>query len=294
MDEARSHRIDFAVTYALFSAATASAGLREWSQACAYLDEANSTALETRNAYAEQLCYAMRVRMLAQQGKHRTALTIEVPSLRGSLAAARGEVLGSRALALAGAGRHTEAIELIDGVRGSTRALEPNVLIDAVEAVVALKGRSSTALARVAQLEEGAFESGALDLLVATYRSSPKFLAMVLRQSANPDRLEALVTRVGDDDLARAVGYPVALSDDDRRQRLSPREREVFALLRQSFTNQQIAHALFISEATVKLHVHHIYDKLGTRSRAAFAIEAALEQAGQATSAIDGSSADSS
>ncbi len=65
------------------------------------------------------------------------------------------------------------------------------------------------------------------------------------------------------------------------------REREVYELLGQGLTNLQIADLLFISEATVKVHVHHIYDKLGVRSRTALAVQAALERADQATSAIE-------
>jgi hypothetical protein len=39
----------------------------------------------------------------------------------------------------------------------------------------------------------------------------------------------------------------------------------------------------------VKLHVHHIYDKLGVRSRAAVMVQAALRRSDQATSATSGS-----
>ena len=38
----------------------------------------------------------------------------------------------------------------------------------------------------------------------------------------------------------------------------------------------------------MKVHVHHIYDKIGVRSRTALAVQAALERSDQATSAIDG------
>jgi DNA-binding NarL/FixJ family response regulator len=81
-------------------------------------------------------------------------------------------------------------------------------------------------------------------------------------------------------------------TDDDPRERLSPREREVFDLLRQGLSNRQIAEILFISESTVKVHAHHIYDKLGTRSRTALAVQAALERASQATSATESSESD--
>ncbi len=57
--------------------------------------------------------------------------------------------------------------------------------------------------------------------------------------------------------------------------RLSPREREILALLAARWTDREIADALYISYRTVTTHVSNIYDKLGIHSRretAAFAI----------------------
>lgn len=48
---------------------------------------------------------------------------------------------------------------------------------------------------------------------------------------------------------------------------LSPREREVLALLAEGLTTAQIAHKLVISSSTVKTHVHHILRKLGASNR---------------------------
>jgi DNA-binding CsgD family transcriptional regulator len=42
----------------------------------------------------------------------------------------------------------------------------------------------------------------------------------------------------------------------------------VLALVAQGLTNRQISGRLFISPATVRTHLEHIYDKLGVRSRA--------------------------
>ena len=50
---------------------------------------------------------------------------------------------------------------------------------------------------------------------------------------------------------------------------LSPREREVLALLIDGRTNREIGSALFISESTASVHVTHILDKLGVNSRGA-------------------------
>jgi DNA-binding NarL/FixJ family response regulator len=46
------------------------------------------------------------------------------------------------------------------------------------------------------------------------------------------------------------------------------REREIVDLLMRGMSNRQIAHALGIAEGTVKKHMHHIFVKLGVRSRA--------------------------
>ncbi|MFJ9694594.1 response regulator [Kitasatospora sp. NPDC101183] len=50
---------------------------------------------------------------------------------------------------------------------------------------------------------------------------------------------------------------------------LSAREREVLALVARGTANREIARALFISEATVKTHLTHLYAKLGVNDRAA-------------------------
>jgi DNA-binding NarL/FixJ family response regulator len=58
---------------------------------------------------------------------------------------------------------------------------------------------------------------------------------------------------------------------------LSDRELEVLALISQGFTNRGAAARLFISEATVKTHLLHIYAKLKVSDRAA-AVATAFER----------------
>ena len=58
---------------------------------------------------------------------------------------------------------------------------------------------------------------------------------------------------------------------------LSSREREVLGLVARGTSNREIAKSLFISEATVKTHLVHVYEKLGVRDRAA-AVATAYEQ----------------
>ncbi len=48
---------------------------------------------------------------------------------------------------------------------------------------------------------------------------------------------------------------------------LSPRQRDVLALLERGLSNKEIARSLGIAEATVKIHVHNLLKALGTESR---------------------------
>ena len=56
---------------------------------------------------------------------------------------------------------------------------------------------------------------------------------------------------------------------------LSAREREVLRLLAQGRTNPEIGERLFITRATVKTHLSHVYAKLGVRNRSELAAKAA-------------------
>ena len=58
------------------------------------------------------------------------------------------------------------------------------------------------------------------------------------------------------------------------KPRLSDREREVVALVAQGFKNQEIAECIFISEQTVKNHMHNIFNKLGVSDRLELALYA--------------------
>jgi len=66
---------------------------------------------------------------------------------------------------------------------------------------------------------------------------------------------------------------------DELANDLSPREREVLALLAEGASNKEIARALALSTHTVKFHVASLTEKLGARSRVeavAIAIRAGL------------------
>jgi len=75
-------------------------------------------------------------------------------------------------------------------------------------------------------------------------------------------------------DEAAPAGVPVSNPRERERSLLSQREREIVALVAQGFKNKEMAEKMFISEQTVKNHLHNIFDKLGVSDRLELALYA--------------------
>ena len=127
-----------------------------------------------------------------------------------------------------------------------------------------------------------AYDVGAVDPVVTSYRANPEVLSLLLATPSTAERTVFLLARANDDSLAEQLGTR-PLDRLDPTSLLSRREREVCELLRLGFSNGDIAKKLFISESTVKVHVHHVFDKLGIRSRTALALAAAGHAAPRAS-----------
>lgn len=63
-------------------------------------------------------------------------------------------------------------------------------------------------------------------------------------------------------------------SRDRARELLTPRELEIVRLVARGFGNREVGEKLFISEGTVKTHLHTIFEKLGLKSRLQLAMYA--------------------
>ncbi len=72
---------------------------------------------------------------------------------------------------------------------------------------------------------------------------------------------------------ARSFPPPPPVRERERSP-LSQREREIVALVAQGFKNKEMAEKMFISEQTVKNHLHNIFDKLGVSDRLELALYA--------------------
>lgn len=77
-------------------------------------------------------------------------------------------------------------------------------------------------------------------------------------------------TAAGETVLSPAVASRIAshVRAPSSNRALSAREREVITLVARGRSNRSVAEELFVSEATVKSHLTHVYEKLGVTDRA--------------------------
>ncbi len=277
-------RVEFALPYALLMQGAAEAGLRRFSDSYESLNGAFSQAVKCTDPYAQQAVYAGRVRALLHEGRVAEACSLEPPDVGDSLPGMRGEVLSSRGLALACLGRLDEATRLADRSLECTQAIEAVVLARCVYAVSALKKRDPHHSKEIRALMSVAWNAGAVDYIVTGYRASPDLLAALLRDAETSEKAGYIVARALDNDLSRSIGIDSTTALDPVST-LSVREREVYDFLCDGLPNGEIAQRLFISHETVKVHVRHVYDKLGIRSRTALALHAASRRSQAAPTA---------
>ncbi len=95
-----------------------------------------------------------------------------------------------------------------------------------------------------------------------------------LTKSSGPREIVEAVRMVRRGQVALSPDVATHLVSAIRGQRragepvLTAREREVWRAVAQGLTNAQIASSLFLSEHTVKFHVHNLLQKLGLKTRA--------------------------
>ncbi|GGS07326.1 response regulator [Streptomyces nojiriensis] len=124
-------------------------------------------------------------------------------------------------------------------------------------------------------------------LVLTTYDTDADILAAVeagasgyLLKDAPPEELAAAVRTAAAGQSALAPAVALRLMDRMRTpaEALTKRELEVLQLVADGLSNQQISKRLFLSQATVKSHLVHIYAKLGVDSRTSAVAAAATRR----------------
>ncbi|MDU0479175.1 response regulator transcription factor [Staphylococcus chromogenes] len=121
-------------------------------------------------------------------------------------------------------------------------------------------------------------------LMVTNYDTDADILGAIeagavgyLLKDAPPVELLAAVRSAAGGNAAMSEVVANKLMTRTPRAALTPRELQVLGQVATGKSNRDIGRDLMLSEATVKSHLVHIYDKLGVRSRTS-AVAAAREQ----------------
>ncbi|MET8759537.1 response regulator transcription factor [Lentzea sp. NPDC004782] len=110
---------------------------------------------------------------------------------------------------------------------------------------------------------ERALRHGASGFLLKDATSEEMLVAIRAVLRGDAAMAPAVVRRL----VERHLSTPAAPPPDPRLDRLTGREREVFALLARGATNAEIADRLFLGETTVKTHVSRVLSKMDLRDR---------------------------
>lgn len=168
-----------------------------------------------------------------------------------------------------------EAADGSDAVRRA-RGLDPDVILmdlrmpgmDGVSAIRELAAARSRARVLVLTTYDtdsdvlSAIEAGATGYMLKDAPPAELFRAVRAAAEGKSMLSPAVATRV------------VGQMRRGEEEPLSQRELEVLELVAQGVSNRDAAARLFISEATVKTHLVHVYAKLGVNDRAAAVAEA--------------------
>jgi DNA-binding CsgD family transcriptional regulator len=261
---AESCGLEFPVPYAQIHRAKALIGLGRFAPAARVLSILERYMQDEPGSYFGGALPVQRARLYASVGDLKRALdALSLGPLEGLNSVGRGEFLGWQALLHAAAGDADGARELGADACLASRALEVAALWLLSEGIAAL-GRGDTVAA--ATHLDVVIDNGVWDPVVIAVRAAPALGEFVAGQPHQRGWLQRLLSASSDASLARRLGLRVPRAAK-RAAKLTPRETEVHELLAQGLTNEEIARQLFISLSTTKVHVKHIYEKLGVRSR---------------------------
>jgi len=271
LSEISEFDLNFARGHVFVTQAGVYLGMEDYDRALSLLEEVGRIGNRNNDVFLQMNERMLRCRLHLLNGDVLNAARVTDvawPHLASSGQSA--EFLACRALAIGMLGEKSEdAFEILADAERRSRENEASVLCLCVRALLTLDGDTTSASQTITNGFRNAVARGVLDPLVFAFRQDRRLARLVHRTAALRPALNELMAIVdgpaGKDDGGTAESA-------SGLENLTPREREVFALVAEGKTNKEIATILFLTEGTVKVHVRHILRKLGARTR----VEAAI------------------
>lgn len=254
----------FVTRFAALNRARASIGLRRFAianRALASLGRRGGTEFDAYvHAYQAMLTACLYLSM-GDAARAYSAVAVDPDPVAGRVAIA--ELFSARALAQAALG-DVRAIETTEKARSHSRTIGVRAMSSVALALLDVEtGANESATSRFIS----ALRSGLGLSVVLGLRVSPALVNLISASAETHEALAPVLLEANDAAIAKQIGVDIPRSVV-RSRMLSPRELELHGLIAQGLTNSEIARLLFISQSTVKVHVRHILEKLGARSRA--------------------------
>ena len=261
---AESCGLDFALPYAELNRAYAYVGLRRFTLADRILAMLERQTRDDPGGYFRGNLAIQRARLYSSLGDPRRALdTLSLGPDERNSRCARAVFAGWQALLASIVGDADDPTDLSESPTESARSIEATALLLLAEAVIWLRHQH---FERADLCIDAAIETEASDTVLIAVRAAPMLGQRIAQRRETTTWLKRLLERSKDTSLAASLGLRIP-RPARQKQELSPRESEVHELIAQGLTNEEIAKVLFISLSTTKVHVKHIYEKLGVRSR---------------------------
>jgi DNA-binding CsgD family transcriptional regulator len=273
----RELRFDLGLGASLLHRAAAELGLRAFGQAQRSLSGFARTLISREDPFYLVEWLTLKARLHAYRGNLEGALATS-RDLAGMEAPPRalGSYLAARSILLAATGDGESARITADEASRNGSNIEM-IYCTKLGCAIAddVDGDSESFRVSAPKIVIECSRASYVDGLVLAYRVYPRLLQVAAADEEAEAVLGQLLAKSRDHELARLVGVELRLDTSDHAfGGLTRRERQVLSLLSEGMTNDEIAARLFIARSTAKVHVHHIFEKLGVRTRLQAALKA--------------------
>jgi ATP/maltotriose-dependent transcriptional regulator MalT len=258
--------------------ATNAIGLRRYRHAELLLDAAEH-ATSKYGSIPTQARALRQIVLLLKDGVTENLAATRVDSTASTFA--KGFCYAVDALRWACKGNSETALRYACRADRTTKSTEARMVSSFARVIVAAQLDSTETIPLLIKAVKFADERQRWNQFVWAYRAYPNLLALAASESTLALAIQPVLLSARDERLAARHGIelsstrqPPSAPDDC----LTRREREVLRLVAEGLSNKEVADELFISEVTVKLHLRHVYEKLGVRNRTEAALRAVYDQ----------------